>query len=109
MLRRFPPRTLGDLKAQRDVLLAYAATSPGLVLCGFCCCYVLLQTCAVPGTLSLSLLAGALYGWRAGLVLVAGERRPFLSSLLFFRAPAPRSLAPGRCLGSACSPATAPR
>lgn len=71
VLQRFPPRTLGDLKAQRDVLLAYAATSPGLVLCGFCCCYVLLQTCAVPGTLSLSLLAGALYGWCAGLVLVA--------------------------------------
>ena len=35
--------------------------------------YVCMQTFAVPGTLSLSLLSGALYGTFHGLVLVSGQ------------------------------------
>ena len=42
------------------------------MLAGFCIAYVFMQAFAVPGTLSLSLLAGALFGATRGLVLVAG-------------------------------------
>jgi len=35
--------------------------------------YIFMQTFAVPGTLSLSLLSGALYGTLPGLLLVSGE------------------------------------
>lgn len=45
----------------------YAQTE---VLVGLSCLYVLMQTFAVPGTLSLSVLAGGLFGFRAGLALV---------------------------------------
>lgn len=43
VLRHFPPRTLPDLVAQRDVLLSYAAASPATVLAGYCTAYVLMQ------------------------------------------------------------------
>lgn len=43
MLRHFPPRTLPELAAQRDVLLAYAKASPAAVLGGYCAAYVLMQ------------------------------------------------------------------
>ena len=42
------------------------------VTIGYCMAYVFMQTFAVPGTLSLSLLAGALYGTVSGLLLVSG-------------------------------------
>jgi len=42
------------------------------VLAGFCIMYIVMQAFAVPGTLSLSLLAGALFGATRGLLLVAG-------------------------------------
>lgn len=35
--------------------------------------YVCMQTFAVPGTLSLSLLSGAMYGTLTGLLLVSGQ------------------------------------
>ncbi len=43
------------------------------VLSGLCLSYVLMQTFAIPGTLTLSILSGALYGVRRGWLLVAGE------------------------------------
>lgn len=70
MLRHWPPRSLPELAAQRDVLLAYAEAAPVPVAAGFCGAYVLMQSCAIPGTLFLSLLAGGLYGvWRGSLVV----------------------------------------
>lgn len=71
VLRRFPPRSLPDLIAQRDVLLSYTASQPALVAGGYVGAYVLMQTFAVPGTLMLSVLAGALWGGRAALPFVA--------------------------------------
>ncbi|KAK9845737.1 hypothetical protein WJX81_000915 [Elliptochloris bilobata] len=71
VMRHFPPLTLAQLKAQRTVLLAYLLRHPGVVLASFCGTYVFMQTFAVPGTLSLSLLAGALFGVTRGLLLVA--------------------------------------
>ena len=52
------------------------------VCVGFCMMYVCMQTFAVPGTLSLSLLAGALYGTLRGLVLVSGQIVVELNPLL---------------------------
>lgn len=71
LLRAFPPRTLPQLAAQRDVLKRYAAAAPCSVLAGYCAAYVLMQTFAVPGTIMLSLLAGGLYGTWRGAALVA--------------------------------------
>ena len=42
------------------------------LLAGYTMVYVFMQTFAVPGTLSLSLLSGALFGIVRGLLLVAG-------------------------------------
>lgn len=39
---------------------------------GFCLLYITMQTFAVPGTLFLSLLSGAVFGVRNGVLLVAG-------------------------------------
>ncbi|GAB4817853.1 hypothetical protein N2152v2_004899 [Parachlorella kessleri] len=69
--RYFPPRSVHHLVAQRDVLLNYAAVNPVSVLSGLCLSYVLMQTFAIPGTLTLSILSGALYGVRRGWLLVA--------------------------------------
>jgi uncharacterized membrane protein YdjX (TVP38/TMEM64 family) len=71
LLRAFPPRTLPQLAAQRDVLKRYAAAAPCAVLAGYCAAYVLMQTFAIPGTIMLSLLAGGLYGAWKGAALVA--------------------------------------
>lgn len=43
VLRAFPPRTLPDLAAQRDVLRGYARTAPLAVLAGYSGAYVLMQ------------------------------------------------------------------
>ena len=95
-MKQFPPRSLQLLEAQRDVLLQYARRSP--VSCCVCAhlvmhsdmllrpseclqarlaaalgsVYVLMQTFAIPGTLWLSLLCGALYGVLPGITLVSG-------------------------------------
>ena len=71
ILRQFPPQSLQGLVAQRNVLQAYAATYPRVVATGLCGAYVFMQTFAVPGTLMLSLLAGALYGAQRAWLLVA--------------------------------------
>ncbi len=46
--------------------------------------YIFMQTFAVPGTLSLSLLSGALYGTLPGLLLVSGECRIPVSTCTHF-------------------------
>lgn len=74
LLREFPPRTLPVLLAQRDALLAYAVAAPSATLAAFSLLYILMQTLAIPGTLALSVLAGALYGHWIGWALVSGER-----------------------------------
>lgn len=70
-LRPFPPRTVPQLLAQRDALLAAASSHPLPILSSLCALYIAMQACAIPGTLSLSLLFGALYGASWGLALVA--------------------------------------
>ncbi|KFM26096.1 Protein MAM3 [Auxenochlorella protothecoides] len=72
ILKSFPPRTLGTLLEQREIILRYAATSPGIVAVCFCMAYVVMQSLAIPGTLVLSVLAGAIYGHWRGWALVSG-------------------------------------
>lgn len=43
VMRTFPPRTLPELVAQREVLLTYASAEPAAVLVGFCATYILMQ------------------------------------------------------------------
>lgn len=72
VLTRFPPTTLpDDLVLQRDILQAYAHHNPVSVVCGLSLVYCTMQTFAIPGTLTLSVLAGALFGVVNGLVLVS--------------------------------------
>lgn len=66
------PRTIDDLVQQRDLLLRYSARHPLLVGAALSTLYVVQQAFAIPGTLALSVLAGALYGVRRGWLLVAG-------------------------------------
>lgn len=70
-LKAFPPRSLAQLLQQRDVALQYATRHPRLLLSLWASAYVLMQMCAIPGTISLSLLAGALYGPVKGWLLVS--------------------------------------
>ena len=50
------------------------------VMGAFCLLYVGMQTFAIPGTITLSLLAGGLFGFKIGLPLVAGtSSSPFRS------------------------------
>ena len=59
ILRNFPPRTLPDLVAQRDALLAFAAAEPGAVLAGFCATYILMQVRCIPSCLHYRLSGSA--------------------------------------------------
>ncbi len=43
VLRSFPPSSLQQLAAQRDVLKGYAAESPTAVAAGYCAAYLLMQ------------------------------------------------------------------
>ena len=58
-----------------------ADIAQGFILSGFCMLYIFMQTFAVPGTLSLSVLAGAVYGSLRGLALVTGSFLPIASRL----------------------------
>jgi hypothetical protein len=48
-LKSFPPRSVQELAAHRDVLLLYASTNWAAVLVGWVGAYLAMQTFAVPG------------------------------------------------------------
>lgn len=96
MLRAFPPTSLPEVVALRDVLLQYTQAHPvcaharntstshppqRTVALGMALVYAGMQTFAIPGTLTLSLLSGALFGQLHGLAFVAG-RLDLISVLL---------------------------
>ncbi|KAK9798178.1 hypothetical protein WJX73_009252 [Symbiochloris irregularis] len=100
ILRQFPPKALEQLVAQRDVLLEYARAFPASVAVRLCFLYIFLQTFAIPGTIWLSILSGALYGALRGFVLVSvvstiGALSCFLMSFLIGR-PLVRAIWPER-------------
>ncbi|KAL0282815.1 UNVERIFIED_CONTAM: putative membrane protein [Sesamum angustifolium] len=64
------PRTLADLRLLKDHLATYAQIYPAKFILGYCSTYIFMQTFMIPGTIFMSLLAGALFGVARGLFLV---------------------------------------
>ncbi|KAI9144785.1 snare associated Golgi protein-domain-containing protein [Paraphysoderma sedebokerense] len=64
------PRTLDDVKALTRLLTTFMQSHYYNVMIAFVVVYVFLQTFAVPGSIMLSVLGGALFGLPIGLLLV---------------------------------------
>ncbi len=62
---------LGSL--QRNLSWLSPLCAQAALLAGYSMVYIFMQTFAIPGTVSLSLLSGALFGVARGLILVAGS------------------------------------
>ncbi|GMN51869.1 hypothetical protein TIFTF001_021020 [Ficus carica] len=64
------PRTVSDLRMLKDHLASYSNDYPAQFILGYCSTYIFMQTFMIPGTIFMSLLAGALFGVVKGLFLV---------------------------------------
>ena len=62
--------TLSNVKTQQVVLGAWVSSEPMLSAIAFSLVYVLMTTFSVPGAALMTLLAGALFGWVVGVVVV---------------------------------------
>ncbi|KAK8585910.1 hypothetical protein V6N13_065351 [Hibiscus sabdariffa] len=63
------PRSISDLRLLKDNIATYANDYPAQFILGYCSTYIFMQTFMIPGTIFMSLLAGALFGVK-GLFLV---------------------------------------
>ncbi|WCJ29140.1 SNARE associated Golgi protein family [Euphorbia peplus] len=77
------PRNLQDLQILRDHLENYTSDYTAQVLIGYCVVYIFMQTFMIPGTVFMSLLAGALFGVFKGLALVVFTATAGASSCFF--------------------------
>ncbi|XP_042024197.1 uncharacterized membrane protein At4g09580-like [Salvia splendens] len=77
------PRSLEDLQILRDNLESYTSDYTIQVLVGYCLVYVFMQTFMIPGTVFMSLLAGALFGLFKGVALVVFTATVGASSCFF--------------------------
>lgn len=77
------PRTLSDLRSLKDHLATYAQSHPAKFILGYCSTYIFMQTFMIPGTIFMSLLAGALFGVVRGLFLVVFNATAGASSCYF--------------------------
>ena len=77
------PRTLEDLQILRDHLEDYTSDYTAQVLLGYCMVYIFMQTFMIPGTVFMSLLAGALFGVFRGVSLVVFNATAGASSCYF--------------------------
>ncbi|KAE9596931.1 hypothetical protein Lal_00007792 [Lupinus albus] len=77
------PRTLEDLQLLRDNLEIYTSDYTAQVLVGYCVVYIFMQTFMIPGTVFMSLLAGALFGVFKGVALVVFTATAGASSCYF--------------------------
>ncbi|KAL1200642.1 putative membrane protein [Cardamine amara subsp. amara] len=77
------PRNLEDLQILRDNLEIYTSDYTIQVLVGYCLVYVFMQTFMIPGTVFMSLLAGALFGVIKGMALVVSTATAGASSCYF--------------------------
>ncbi|XP_011028159.1 PREDICTED: uncharacterized membrane protein At4g09580-like [Populus euphratica] len=77
------PRTLEDLQILRDHLETYTIDYTAQVLVGYCVVYIFMQTFMIPGTVFMSLLAGALFGVLKGVALVVFTATAGASSCYF--------------------------
>ncbi|KAK2996142.1 hypothetical protein RJ639_029466, partial [Escallonia herrerae] len=67
----------------RDHLATYANLYPAKFILGYCSTYIFMQTFMIPGTIFMSLLAGALFGVVRGLFLVVFNATAGASSCFF--------------------------
>ncbi|CAL5188481.1 unnamed protein product [Lathyrus oleraceus] len=77
------PRSLHDLQLLRDNLETYTSDYTAQVLVGYCVVYIFMQTFMIPGTVFMSLLAGALFGVVKGVALVVFTATAGASSCFF--------------------------
>ncbi|KAJ4701146.1 SNARE associated Golgi protein family [Melia azedarach] len=77
------PRTISDLRLLKDNLATYAKDYPAQFILGYCSTYIFMQTFMIPGTIFMSLLAGALFGVVRGLFLVVFNATIGASSCFF--------------------------
>ncbi|CAH9061414.1 unnamed protein product [Cuscuta epithymum] len=77
------PRNISDLRMLKDHLATYANMYPARFILGYCSTYVFMQTFMIPGTIFMSLLAGALFGVLRGLFLVVFNATAGASSCYF--------------------------
>ncbi|KAG0448710.1 hypothetical protein HPP92_027705 [Vanilla planifolia] len=55
------PRNLSDLRVLKDNIAIYATDYQANFMLGYCSIYIFMQTFMIPGTIFMSLLAGALF------------------------------------------------
>ncbi|XP_009620443.1 putative membrane protein At4g09580 [Nicotiana tabacum] len=77
------PRSLSDLRMLKDNIGMYAQVYPAKFILGYCSTYIFMQTFMIPGTIFMSLLAGALFGVLRGLFLVVFNATAGASSCYF--------------------------
>ncbi|KAJ7953436.1 SNARE associated Golgi protein family [Quillaja saponaria] len=77
------PHNLEDLRVLRDHLESYTSDYTAQVLVGYCTVYIFMQTFMIPGTVFMSLLAGALFGVFKGVALVVFNATAGASSCYF--------------------------
>ncbi|KAL8482583.1 hypothetical protein ACS0TY_028041 [Phlomoides rotata] len=77
------PRTLADLRMLKVQVASYAGIYPAKFILGYCSTYIFMQTFMIPGTIFMSLLAGALFGVGRGLILVVFNATAGASSCYF--------------------------
>nr|GLL40417.1 uncharacterized membrane protein At4g09580-like [Ipomoea trifida] len=77
------PRTAADLRLLKGHLVTYAEVYPARFIIGYCSTYIFMQTFMIPGTIFMSLLAGALFGVPKGLFLVIFNATAGASSCYF--------------------------
>ncbi|KAF8032551.1 hypothetical protein BT93_D1454 [Corymbia citriodora subsp. variegata] len=77
------PRSLEDLQILKDNLEGYTSDYTLQVLVGYCMVYIFMQTFMIPGTVFMSLLAGALFGVFKGVALVVFTATAGASSCYF--------------------------
>ncbi|CAI0556865.1 unnamed protein product [Linum tenue] len=77
------PRTVSDLRLLKEHLGTYAKDHPAQFILGYCSTYIFMQTFMIPGTIFMSLLAGALFGVIRGLFLVVFNATAGASSCFF--------------------------
>ncbi|KAK1288564.1 putative membrane protein [Acorus calamus] len=64
------PRSVSDLRFLKDHLAVYAKDHQAKFIISYCSIYIFMQTFMIPGTIFMSLLAGAIFGAIKGLFLV---------------------------------------
>nr|CAB3493547.1 unnamed protein product [Digitaria exilis] len=92
------PRNLADVRLLKDNLAVYARDYQANFILGYCSIYIFMQTFMIPGTIFMSLLAGALFGVIKGGILVVFTATAGASSCYFVSKLIGRPLA-GRALG----------